>query len=185
MLPDVDHWGTPSAMTTRRNRGDTEETPFSPPCDPPYLRCDPGASSDGASCGTNSTLSQWSGPANALGPAQAADRAWPSGYEPSKRGESQDGSRYGEAEAHGVSCDTNWQSRATVTETPVVAPTESIPLRERRIKDMAGMYSLTFDRRSVVVLMDDMESVMDGPDRMVGETEVFARMAGCWQRAMS
>ena len=71
---------------------------------------------------------------------------------------------------------------------------EPTPLRDRRIKDMAEMCSLMFDRRSVVVLVDDMESVMDGADRMVGESqlhhvlelyaEVFARMAGCWQRAL-
>ena len=40
-------------------------------------------------------------------------------------------------------------------------------LLSRRIKDTEHMYSLTFDRGSVVVLVDNMESMVDEENRMI------------------
>ena len=57
-----------------------------------------------------------------------------------------------------------------------------------------GVYPMKFDRSSVVVLMDSVESVMKGCDRVIEDdplrrvlgqyTIVFSRMTSCWKRVV-
>ena len=64
----------------------------------------------------------------------------------------------------------------------------------RGITDLSGMYTVTFGRSAVAVLVDCMNSVMCGKDRVISGTrfkkvndryaDLFARMTACWQRVV-
>ena len=64
----------------------------------------------------------------------------------------------------------------------------------RYLTDLQGVYTLTFQRSAAIVLLDCMNSVMRGRDRVIELTrihkvlnqcaELFARMTACWQRAL-
>ena len=83
------------------------------------------------------------------------------------------------------------------TETTKDQP-EKTPRRKRslrKVTDMTGVYSLTFSRGSAVVLLDCMNSVMRGREKVVDSihfkkvndryAELFARMTACWQRVIN
>ena len=64
----------------------------------------------------------------------------------------------------------------------------------RVLTDLAGVYTLTFQRSAAVVLLDCLNSVMKSRDRVIESTrlnrvmnqyaELFARMTACWQRVL-
>ena len=130
-------------------------------------------------------------PATKSGSNKLKERQKGSGPKFVARGVGSGSSRDGDLEAHGVSCDTIRHTRSQWVENPGPERAENML---RRIMGTEQIHSLTCDRLSVVVFVDDMESIVVGENRMMGGSlhnrtielyeEVFARMAGCWQRAI-
>ena len=136
---------------------------------PPYIRCDFDIGGEADLDGVGIPLPPRERPATKVGSNKLKDRQKGSGPNVVVRGNQPGSSRDGTLGAPVLTYATNRAQRIQMIENPISARTENWLFTKRRIRDSEEEYSLTFDRTSVVVLVDDMASMNVGENRaMVG-----------------